>query len=83
MQFILNYLIKQNGLKLESENAKGIVNEISKTHNIKKGLLMKSHSYLPTQYPKESLFCNATIINAKTDIFFISFLKNLQFPLNI
>ncbi len=42
LRLILNYLIKQNGLKLENENAKEIVNEISKTQNIKKGILMKS-----------------------------------------
>ncbi len=42
LRLVLNYLIEKNGLKLENENAKEIVNEISKTHNIKKGILMKS-----------------------------------------
>ena len=39
---VLNYLIEQNTIKLDKENAKKIINEISKLHNIKKGILMKS-----------------------------------------
>ena len=42
LKLILNYLIKQNNLKLNKEKAKEIINEISKKHNIKKGILMKS-----------------------------------------
>ena len=42
LKLILNYLIKQNTIKLNKEKAKEIINEISKKHNIKKGILMKS-----------------------------------------
>ena len=42
LKLILNYLIEQNTLKLNKENAKEIINEISKKHNVKKGILMKS-----------------------------------------
>ncbi len=42
LKLILNYLIDQNTIKLNKENAKEIINEISKMHNIKKGILMKS-----------------------------------------
>ena len=42
LKLILNYLIEQNTLKLNKEKAKEIINEISKKHNIKKGILMKS-----------------------------------------
>ncbi len=42
LKLILNYLIEQNTMKLDKENAKNIINEISKMHNIKKGILMKS-----------------------------------------
>ena len=42
LKLILNYLIKQNTSKLDKEKAKEIINEISKIHNIKKGILMKS-----------------------------------------
>jgi len=42
LKLILNYLIEQNTIKINKENAKEIINEISKTHNIKKGILMKS-----------------------------------------
>ena len=42
LKLILNYLIEQNTLKLDREKAKEIINEISKMHNIKKGILMKS-----------------------------------------
>ncbi len=42
LKFILNYLMEQNTLKLDKEKAKAIINEISKIHNIKKGILMKS-----------------------------------------
>ena len=38
----MNYLIEQNTIKLNKEKAKEIINEISKEHNIKKGILMKS-----------------------------------------
>ena len=39
---IYKYLIEQNTGKLDKEKAKEIINEISKMHNIKKGILMKS-----------------------------------------
>ncbi|KGF91062.1 MULTISPECIES: glutamate--tRNA ligase [Prochlorococcus] len=42
LKLILNYLIKQNTATLDKEEAKEIINEISKIHNIKKGILMKS-----------------------------------------
>ena len=42
LKLILNYLIEQKTEKLEKEKAKEIINEISKKHNIKKGILMKS-----------------------------------------
>ena len=42
LKLILNYLIKENSLKLDKENVKSIINEISKIHNVKKGILMKS-----------------------------------------
>ncbi|MDC3019758.1 glutamate--tRNA ligase [Prochlorococcus sp. AH-736-E15] len=42
LKLILNYLIEQNRFKLDKEKAKEIINEISKIHNIKKGILMKS-----------------------------------------
>jgi len=42
LKLILNYLIEQNIMKLNKEKAKEIINEISKKHNIKKGILMKS-----------------------------------------
>ena len=42
LKLILNYLIEQNTIKLDEEKAKEIINEISKMHNLKKGLLMKS-----------------------------------------
>jgi len=42
LKLILNYLIEQNTIKLNKESAKEIINEISKKHNIKKGILMKS-----------------------------------------
>jgi len=42
LKLILNYLIDQNTVILDKEKAKGIINEISKMHNIKKGILMKS-----------------------------------------
>jgi len=42
LKLILNYLIEQNTKKLNKEKAKEIINEISKEHNIKKGILMKS-----------------------------------------
>ncbi len=42
LKLILNYLIEQNSIKLNKEKAKEIINEISKKHNIKKGILMKS-----------------------------------------
>jgi len=35
-------LIEQNSLKIDQGKAKEIINEISKIHNIKKGILMKS-----------------------------------------
>ena len=42
LKLILKYLIDQNTLKLNKEKAKEIINEISKKHNLKKGILMKS-----------------------------------------
>ena len=42
LKLILNYLIKQYNIKLDKEKAKEIINEISKIHNVKKGMLMKS-----------------------------------------
>ena len=42
LKLILNYLIEQNAIKLNKEKAKEIINEISKIHNIKKVILMKS-----------------------------------------
>ena len=42
LKLILNYLVQQKTLKLDKEKAKEIINEISKMHNIKKGILMKS-----------------------------------------
>ena len=42
LKLILNYLNEQNTQKLDKEKAKEIINEISKRHNIKKGVLMKS-----------------------------------------
>jgi len=42
LKLILNYLIEENIIKLNKEKAKEIINEISKKHNIKKGILMKS-----------------------------------------
>ena len=42
LKLILNYLNEQNTIKLDKEKAKEIINLISKMHNVKKGLLMKS-----------------------------------------
>ena len=42
LKLILNYLTEQNTIKLDKEKAKEIINEISKIHNVKKGILMKS-----------------------------------------
>jgi len=42
LKLILNYLTEQNIIKLDREKAKEIINEISKIHNVKKGILMKS-----------------------------------------
>ena len=42
LKLIFNYLIDRNTIKLNKENAKEIINEISKMHNVKKGILMKS-----------------------------------------
>ena len=42
LKLILNYLIEGNTIKLNKDKAKEIINEISKKHNIKKGILMKS-----------------------------------------
>ncbi len=42
LKLILNYLIENNTLKLDKDKAKEIINEISKMHNVKKGILMKS-----------------------------------------
>ena len=42
LTLVLNYLTEQNSIKLNQEKAKEIINEISKMHNVKKGILMKS-----------------------------------------
>ena len=42
LKLILNYLIEQNTGKVDKDKAKEIINEISKMHNVKKGILMKS-----------------------------------------
>ena len=42
LKLILNYLIEQNTIKLDKEKSKEIINEISKMHNVKKGIIMKS-----------------------------------------
>jgi glutamyl-tRNA synthetase len=42
LRLIYNYLIDQNTAKLDKEKAKEIINDISKKHNVKKGILMKS-----------------------------------------
>ena len=42
LKLILNYLTETNTTELDKEKAKEIINEISKIHNIKKGILMKS-----------------------------------------
>jgi len=42
LKLILNYLVEENIVKLGKEKAKEIINEISKMHNVKKGILMKS-----------------------------------------
>ena len=42
LKLILNYLIEQNTSKLDKEKAKEIINEISRMHSVKKGILMKS-----------------------------------------
>jgi len=42
LKIILNYLIEQKTSILNKDKAKEIINEISKVHNIKKGILMKS-----------------------------------------
>ena len=42
LKLILNYLIEQNSLNIEKEKAKSTINEISKIHDVKKGILMKS-----------------------------------------
>jgi len=42
LKLILNYLLEQNIVKLDKANVKKIINQISKMHNIKKGILMKS-----------------------------------------
>ena len=42
LKLILNYLTDQNTVKLDKEKAKEIINGISKKHNFKKGILMKS-----------------------------------------
>ena len=42
LKLIFNYLTEQNTIKLNKDYAKEIINKISKMHNIKKGILMKS-----------------------------------------
>ena len=42
LKLVSNYLIEKDALTINKEKAKEIINEISKKHNIKKGILMKS-----------------------------------------
>jgi len=42
LKLILNYLIGQNTIKIDKEKAKEIINEISKKHKIKKGIIKKT-----------------------------------------
>jgi len=42
LRLILNYLIEKNTVRINKKEAKEIINEISKMHNVKKGILMKS-----------------------------------------
>ena len=42
LEIFLNYLTEQNVGKIDKFKAKEIINEISKRHNLKKGILMKS-----------------------------------------
>jgi len=42
LELILNYLNEQKIIKLDKEKAKEIINVISKMHNVKKGILMRS-----------------------------------------
>ena len=42
LMLILNYLKEKKIMKLTKEKAKETINEISKIHNVKKGILMKS-----------------------------------------
>jgi len=42
LKLILKHLTELKNVKLDKEGAKKIINEISKMHNIKKGILMKS-----------------------------------------
>ena len=42
LEIFLNYLTKQNDGEIDKHKAKEIINEISKRHNLKKGILMKS-----------------------------------------
>ena len=42
LKIILDYLIEQNTIKLDKEKAKEILNEVSKKHNVKRGILMKT-----------------------------------------
>jgi len=42
LKLILNYLIERNTINLDKEKAKEIINDISRMHNVKKGILMKS-----------------------------------------
>ncbi|MCR8539798.1 MAG: glutamate--tRNA ligase [Prochlorococcus marinus CUG1439] len=42
LKLILSYLTEQKTVKLTKEKAKEIIKEISKIHNVKKGILMKS-----------------------------------------
>ena len=42
LEIFLNYLTKQNAGEIDKYKAKEIINEISKRHNLQKGILMKS-----------------------------------------
>ena len=42
LKLILNYLTEQKTIKVDKKKAKEIIDEISKMHNVKKGILMKS-----------------------------------------
>ena len=42
LEHILSYIVEQDIVKIDKEKARKIIDEISKKHNVKKGILMKS-----------------------------------------